>query len=136
MIFFYVAQFLSALCIISVSLTMTLFSEKILIFNRCISGSMPNLIKKSWKVSNLRGLNFAVFRPTYPHLSVDSFYPEHWQKQAFFGPPTHLILFTSLLNAPCCKLFSLWNRIIIMLKYKHFSVKLTIFFSFSCCSVD
>ena len=33
---------------ILVSLTMTLFSEKVLISNRCISGLMPNLIKKSW----------------------------------------------------------------------------------------
>ena len=32
--------------------TMTLFSEKILISNRCISGLMSNLIKKSWTVSN------------------------------------------------------------------------------------
>ena len=39
---------MSALFIILVSLTMTLFSEKVLIFNRCISGLMSNLIKKSW----------------------------------------------------------------------------------------
>jgi hypothetical protein len=38
----------SALFIILVSLTMTLFNEKVLISNRCISGLMPNLIKKSW----------------------------------------------------------------------------------------
>ena len=31
-----------------VSLTMTLFSEKMLIFTRCIHGFMSNLIKKSW----------------------------------------------------------------------------------------
>ena len=31
-----------------VSLTMTLFSEKVLISNRCISGLMSKLIKKSW----------------------------------------------------------------------------------------
>ena len=37
-----------ALFIILVSLTMTLFSEKVLISSRCISGLMPNLIKKSW----------------------------------------------------------------------------------------
>ena len=36
------------LFIIFVSLTMTLFSEKVLISNRCISGLMSNLIKKSW----------------------------------------------------------------------------------------
>ena len=38
---------MSALFIILVSLTMTLFSEKVLISNRCISGLMSNLIKKS-----------------------------------------------------------------------------------------
>ena len=32
---------------------MSLFSEKMLIFNRCISGSMSNLIEKSWKVSTM-----------------------------------------------------------------------------------
>ena len=51
--FYKCAQFLSALFIILVSLRMTLFSEKILISNRCISGLMPNLIKKSWTVSKL-----------------------------------------------------------------------------------
>ena len=30
---------------------MTLFSEKVFISNRCISGLMSNLIKKSWTVS-------------------------------------------------------------------------------------
>ena len=39
---------MSALIIILVSLTMTLFSEKVLISNRCIGGLMSNLIKKSW----------------------------------------------------------------------------------------
>ena len=38
---------------ILVSLRMSLFSEKMLISNRCISGFMSNLIKKSWTVSNL-----------------------------------------------------------------------------------
>ena len=33
--------------------TMTLFSEKIFISNRCISGLMSNLIKKCWTVSTL-----------------------------------------------------------------------------------
>ena len=46
------AQFLSALIIILVSLRMTFFSEKILISNRCISGLMSYLIKKSWTVSS------------------------------------------------------------------------------------
>ena len=43
---------LTRLFIISVSLTGSLFSEKILISNRCISGLMSNLIKKSWTVSS------------------------------------------------------------------------------------
>ena len=43
---------MSVLFIILVSLTMTLFSEKVLISNRCISSLMSNLIKKSWTDSN------------------------------------------------------------------------------------
>ena len=35
-----------------VGLTMTRFSEKMLIFNICRRGLMPNLIKKSWTVSS------------------------------------------------------------------------------------
>ena len=46
-----ILQSLTRLFIILVSLMMSLFSEKMLIFNRCISGSMSNLIEKSWKVS-------------------------------------------------------------------------------------
>ena len=42
---------MSALFIILVSL-MTFFSAKVLISNRCISGLMSKLIKKSWTVSN------------------------------------------------------------------------------------
>ena len=48
-----ILQSLTRLFIILVSLTMSLFSEKMLIFNRCISGLMSNLIKKSWTVSNI-----------------------------------------------------------------------------------
>ena len=44
---------LTRLFIILVSLTRLLFSEKMLISNRWISGLMPNLIKKSWTVSTL-----------------------------------------------------------------------------------
>ena len=40
---------------------MALFSEKILISNRCISGLMPNLIKKSWTDSNIH--IYCAFRP-------------------------------------------------------------------------
>ena len=43
---------MSALFKILVSLTMTLFSKKVLNSNRCISGLMSNLIKKSSTVSN------------------------------------------------------------------------------------
>ena len=43
-----------ALFIILVSLMMTIFSEKVLISNRCISGLMSNLIKKSWTDSNVQ----------------------------------------------------------------------------------
>ena len=46
-----ILQSLTRLFIILVSLMMSLFSEKMLIFNRCISGLMSNLIKKSWTVS-------------------------------------------------------------------------------------
>ena len=42
---------LTRMFIILVSLRRSLFSEKMLIFNRCISGLMSNWIKKSWKVS-------------------------------------------------------------------------------------
>ena len=38
------------LFIILVSLTMTLFREKMLISHKCILGLMPNLIKKAWTV--------------------------------------------------------------------------------------
>ena len=43
---------LSALFIILVGLMMTLFSDEMLISNRCIRGLMPNMIKKSWMVSS------------------------------------------------------------------------------------
>ena len=43
---------LTRLFIILVSLTRSIIGEKWLISNRCISGLMSNLIKKSWTVSN------------------------------------------------------------------------------------
>ena len=43
---------LTRLFIILVRLTRSLFIEKMLIFNRCISGLMTNLIKKSYTDSN------------------------------------------------------------------------------------
>ena len=44
-------QTLRRLFIILLGLTMTLFSDEMLISHRCIHGLMPNLIKKSWTVS-------------------------------------------------------------------------------------
>ena len=44
---------MSALFLILLSLTMTLFSEKILLSNTCIYGFMPTLQKKCWMVSNI-----------------------------------------------------------------------------------
>ena len=49
-----ILQTLRRLFIILVGLTMTWFSEKMLIFNICRHGLMSNLIKKSWTVSNWR----------------------------------------------------------------------------------
>jgi len=47
---------LTRLFIILVSLlTRSLFSEKMLISDKCIGGLMPNLIKESWRVSNREG---------------------------------------------------------------------------------
>ena len=46
-------NFLSALFIILVSLTMTRFREKMLISTKCMHGFMSNLIKKSWTDSNM-----------------------------------------------------------------------------------
>ena len=44
---------LTRLLMILLILTRSLFSEKMLISNRYISGLMPNLIKKSWTLSNV-----------------------------------------------------------------------------------
>ena len=41
------------LFIILVGLTMICFNEKMLIFNKCRLGLMPNFIKKSWTVAVL-----------------------------------------------------------------------------------
>ena len=57
---------MSALFIILVGLTMTLFSYKMLISHRCIHGLIPNLVKKSWMVSNQAG----VTRKAHPLKAV------------------------------------------------------------------
>ena len=56
---------LTRLFITLVSLTRSLFSEKMLISNRCIIGLMSNLIKKSWTVSNLRALVLSYLRQQF-----------------------------------------------------------------------
>ena len=55
---------------------MTLFSKKVLISNKCISGLMSNLIKKSWTDSNL----------TFPYtiLKTSLFLTLKW---SFIGQP-------------------------------------------------
>ena len=55
-----ILQSLTRLFIILVSLMMSLFNEKMPIFNRCISGSMSNLIEKSWKVTNVGGSEYTM----------------------------------------------------------------------------
>ena len=73
---------------------MTLFSEIILISNRCIIGLMSNLIKKSWTVSRqehmkekARGLSTFCAMLEYKVLPITKFYPHkfveilfHWLK--------------------------------------------------------
>ena len=49
---------------------MTLFSEKVLISTRCISGLMPNLIKKSWTDYTFDGLSQIWF--SWSLFSADS----------------------------------------------------------------
>ena len=53
---------MSALFIILVDLTVTLFREKMLVFTRCICGFMSNLIKKSWKDSTAQVLSWLGFQ--------------------------------------------------------------------------
>ena len=48
-----ILRYLTSLFIILVSLTRSLFNEKMLISNGCISGLMPKFIKKSWTVSTV-----------------------------------------------------------------------------------
>ena len=71
----YFMKFLSALFIILVSLTMTLFSEKVLISNRCISGLMANLIKKSWtdSIVSLLRCFFVTFFLVVSHHSTTTY---------------------------------------------------------------
>ena len=73
------AQFLSALFIIFVNLTMTLFSENVLISTRSISSLMPNLIKKSLTDSKVQSQAFIydnMYRtPKYTNLTMWYEYP-------------------------------------------------------------
>jgi hypothetical protein len=63
------------LFIILVSLTMAWFSEKMLIFNICRCGLMPNLIKKSWTVST----NYR--HPERKDLCENVIFGAKWQNQ-------------------------------------------------------
>ena len=51
----------SRLIIISIGLTVTLFSEKMLIYTRCICGFIPNLNKKYFSVSIFSPGHFYIF---------------------------------------------------------------------------
>ena len=78
---------MSALFIILVSLMMTLFSEKVLIYNRCISGLMPNLIKKSWTDSCIYAtcfnflLNKLYFRNEFKYTYFTNLTTACWRSQ-------------------------------------------------------
>ena len=63
---------MSALFIILVGLTKTLFSDKMLISHRCIRGLMPNLIKKSWTVSIVYVLFFVAHQMSIFEIIVSS----------------------------------------------------------------
>ena len=67
---------MSVLFIILVGLTMTIFSKKMLISHRCIRGLMPNLIKKSWMVSNkyMMTINSSLFLAVHHNCIVLGFH--------------------------------------------------------------
>ena len=54
---------------------MNLFSEKVLISNRCISGLIPNLIKKSWTDSSIE-FNGQLFQRKYGRKKTGQFCPQ------------------------------------------------------------
>ena len=81
-----ILQTLRRLFIILIGLTMTWFSEKLLISTRCISGLMPNLIKKSWTVSNVCFLEKKDSVPTQPRPS----YP--FKNNTSAASPTYVAL--------------------------------------------
>ena len=60
--------------IILVVLTMTLFSEKMLISHRCICGLMLNLFKKSWTASQ-----------TFTEIKADHFQLTLWEDQCTYN---------------------------------------------------
>jgi hypothetical protein len=81
--------FVSYMFIILVGLTMTRYSEKMSLSNRCIRGLMPNLIKKSWRVSKLyigwgRRKNILC---TFIVLWDKIYLPKHW---IWHGLQSHL----------------------------------------------
>ena len=70
-------RFLTRLFIILVSLRRSLFSEKMLISNRCISGLMSNLIKKSWMVS------IQAFQSAFLNNSLNFHQNSEWMQIAY-----------------------------------------------------
>ena len=100
---------MSALFIILVSLKMTLFCEKILISNRCISGLMSSLIKKSWTVSTVQHSNqcdrsiqlcqIAYKRNLRPGICVIYFLLLRLAVMKYFGAKNALALAKYLANA-------------------------------------
>ena len=79
---------MSALFVILVSLMMLLFSQKVLISNRCISGLMSNLIKKSWTDSNpacsLQHFEIFIHLPCFTFISL--YYLDYISFLDFFFP--------------------------------------------------
>ena len=96
----------SALFIILVSPTMTLFSEKVLISNRCISGVMSNLIKKSWTDSNVQAM-----------LPDNRLYPQQTSDGLWYQNINCLLLIFNFLNLYFCFYSPSFNSFLLLVKY-------------------
>ena len=100
---------LRRLFIILVSLTMTLFSEKMLISSRCIHGFMSNLIKKSWTDST----TYVCTKGTVSLLKLIG-----WSK---FGPGEIWSQETATLREQLNIVASFWNsKVTISHRYSRF----------------
>ena len=69
---------MSALFIILVGLTMTGFSEKMLVSTRCIHGFMSNLIKKSWTDSTYGPATALILTHKIPLIKIQARKICHW----------------------------------------------------------